>query len=178
MLPVGNCDNRLQQQQLVYSCNIQLAYTPTAKNNQNNLCRTNRLSPLDVLNSIPALLCIGVQHIRVCHQARVHALLIPVRSAIVYTMPTPRHVVGKCWSNMLHSLRAWGVVPKAVRTSVYDTAHVCNSRCAIQYITTESEVIYTHAYGACRHTKYKHACIPCTYTYLHSSALRFGGLPR
>jgi hypothetical protein len=25
---------------------------------------------------------------------------------------------------------------------------------------------------ACRHTKYKHACIPCTYPYLHSSAQR------
>jgi hypothetical protein len=25
---------------------------------------------------------------------------------------------------------------------------------------------------ACRHTKYKHTCIPCTYTYLHSRAQR------
>jgi hypothetical protein len=25
---------------------------------------------------------------------------------------------------------------------------------------------------ACRHTKYKHACMPCTYTYLHSTAQR------
>jgi hypothetical protein len=25
---------------------------------------------------------------------------------------------------------------------------------------------------ACRHNKYKHACMPCTYTYLHSSAQR------
>jgi hypothetical protein len=37
--------------------------------------------------------------------------------------------------------------------------------------TTECEVIYT-CIRACRHIKYKHACMPCTYTYLHSSAQR------
>jgi hypothetical protein len=32
---------------------------------------------------------------------------------------------------------------------------------------------HIHPYiRACRHTKYKHACMPCTYTYLHSSAQR------
>jgi hypothetical protein len=60
-----------------------------------------------------------------------------------------RAVVGKCCSNVLGSLRACGVVLKAVRTCVYensDTAHARSSRCAISYVQPESKVIYTHAY--------------------------------
>jgi hypothetical protein len=48
-----------------------------------------------------------------------------------------RRVVGKCCSNVLRSLRAYGVPLKAVRTCVCeknDTAHVRSSRCAIPYI--------------------------------------------
>jgi hypothetical protein len=81
-----------------------------------------------------------------------------------------RGVVGKCSSNVLRSLRAYGVAPKAVRICVCeksDTAHVRSSRCSIQ-----CEVTYTHAYV--------HANIPNTNTraclaripYLHSSAQR------
>jgi hypothetical protein len=60
-----------------------------------------------------------------------------------------RGVVGKCCSNVLRSLRAYGVGPKTVRTCVCeknDTAHVCRSRMRNPMRTTESEVIYTHAY--------------------------------
>jgi hypothetical protein len=82
---------------------------------------------------------------------------IPVHNAIVYTMHKRAHfyafaragyvlhsleclergVVGKCCSNVLRSLRACGLVVKAVRTRVCeknDTAHVRRSRCAIAYI--------------------------------------------
>jgi hypothetical protein len=67
--------------------------------------------------------------------------------------------VGKYCSNVLRSLRAYGVVVKAIRTCVCektDTAHVHSSRCAIPYIPSESEVIYVHAYV--------HADIPNTNT--------------
>jgi hypothetical protein len=83
-------------------------------------------------------------------------------------------VVGKCCSNVLRSLLAYVIVVKAVRTCVCeksDTAHVCSSRCAIPYIQPSTRS-YTPCIRARRHTKYKHACIPCTYTYLHSSAQR------
>jgi hypothetical protein len=46
-------------------------------------------------------------------------------------------VLGKCCSNVLRSLNAYAVYPKAVRTCVCekcDTAHVRGSRCAIPYI--------------------------------------------
>jgi hypothetical protein len=45
-------------------------------------------------------------------------------------------VVGKCCSNVLRSLIAYGVSRKAVRTCVCeknDTMHVCSSRCARPY---------------------------------------------
>jgi hypothetical protein len=97
-------------------------------------------------------------------QTRVNALhiclptFIPVHSAIVYITRTnaPHYyafmradyvlhsreclecrVVGKCCSNALRSLHAYGVVVNAVRTCVYeksDAAHVRRSRCAIPYI--------------------------------------------
>jgi hypothetical protein len=62
---MGDCDNRLRQQQAVYQCNMQLACTPTAKNNLNAMSNRNtrveRIAffPLDVLNNIPGLLCVG-----------------------------------------------------------------------------------------------------------------------
>jgi hypothetical protein len=82
---------------------------------------------------------------------------IPVHNAIVYTMHErapilrvhasrlctdsleclERRVVGKCCSNVLRSLRAYGVAVKAVRTCVCemnDEVHVHSSRCAIPYI--------------------------------------------
>jgi hypothetical protein len=180
--------------------------------------------------------------------------------------------VGNCCSNVLRSLRAYGVSGKAARTYVCeknDTAHVHSSRCAIPYIhmhtcmptyqiqtrvhdlhssaqrnsiyyaqtsphyyvlamyCTHSSIwsvelrastaamccapsvpmefpprLYAHMcvrrarqrtciahdaqshthnrvrghihpyIRACRHTKYEHMCMPCTYTYLHSSAQR------
>jgi hypothetical protein len=86
-------------------------------------------------------------------------------------------VVSKCCSNVLRSLRAYGVVHKAVRTCICeksDRVHVHSSRCAIPYIQPSARS-YTPMHTsirACRHTKYKHACMPCTYTYLHSSAQR------
>jgi hypothetical protein len=43
-------------------------------------------------------------------------------------------------------------------------AHVCSSRCAIPYTQPRAR----SCIRACRHTKHKHACIPCTYTYLPS----------
>jgi hypothetical protein len=43
-------------------------------------------------------------------------------------------------------------------------AHVCSSRCVIPYILL--------CIRGCRHAKYKHACMPCTYIYLHSTAQR------
>jgi hypothetical protein len=61
-------------------------------------------------------------------------------------------VVGKCCSNMLRSLRAYGVAHKAVRTCVCeksDTAHVHSSRCAIPY-TQPSARSYTSM----------HTCMP------------------
>jgi IS5 family transposase len=81
--------------------------------------------------------------------------------------------VGKCCSNVLRSLRAYVVPRKAVRT------HVCVKR-TIQR-TCVARDVRSHTYNrerghihpcirACRHTKYKHACMPCTYTYFHSSA--------
>jgi hypothetical protein len=179
-----------------------------------------------------------------------------------------RRVMGKCCSNVLHSLRAYGVTCKAVRTCVCensDTAYMRSSRCTIPYtqprarsytpmhtcmptyqiqtrmhtlhvylpifITAHNSAMYcthlsvrsvelwasaaamccapsapmelharlyahvcvrttiqrtcvahdarSHTYNrerghihpcirACRHTKYKHACIPCTYIYLSS----------
>jgi hypothetical protein len=75
---------------------------------------------------------------------------IPVYNAIVRTCPTTTHsyvlhsleclecrVVGKCCSNVLRSLIAYGVHLKAVHTCVCeknDTAHVLRSRCTIPYI--------------------------------------------
>jgi hypothetical protein len=96
-------------------------------------------------------------------QTRVHALhvylptFIPAHNAIVYTMHERAtyhalmqagyvlhslegleyRIVGKYCSNVLRSLCAYGVVPKAVRTCVCeksDTAHVRSSRCTIPYI--------------------------------------------
>jgi hypothetical protein len=77
-------------------------------------------------------------------------------------------VVGKCCSNVLRSLSAHGDLPKAVRTCVCeknDRAHVRSSRYAISY----TQVSARSSIRAGRHTKCKHACMPCTYTYLHSS---------
>jgi hypothetical protein len=52
-----------------------------------------------------------------------------------------------------------------------DTAHVRSSRCAIPYIQPSARS-YTPM-GTCRqHTQYDHTCMPCTYTYRHSSAQR------
>jgi hypothetical protein len=56
-----------------------------------------------------------------------------------------RRAVGKCCSNVLRSLRAYGVYLKAARTCVCeynDTAHVRSSRCAIPY-TQPSARSYT-----------------------------------
>jgi hypothetical protein len=82
-----------------------------------------------------------------------------------------RGVVGKCCSNVLRSLRAYGVVP----------THVCVSRKIQRTCVAHDARSHTHnrvrghinpCIRACRHTQYKHACMPCTYTYLHSSAQR------
>jgi hypothetical protein len=85
-------------------------------------------------------------------------------------------VVGKCCSNVLHSLRAYGVPSKAVRTCVYeknDIAHVRSSRCAIPYTPSEYEVIYTHAYvHADIPNTNTRACLARIPTYLYSSAQR------
>jgi hypothetical protein len=157
-------------------------------------------------------------------------------------------VVGKCCSNVLPSLCAYGVVPKAVRTHRHDreqnhTHSNTNTRDVylhavhtmhIQLYSCEQAVYCTHVsiwsvelwasaaamccapsvpmefwlrlyaqeyvrrtiqctcvahdarshthsrvrghihicIRACRHTKYKHVCMLCTYTYLHSSAQR------
>jgi hypothetical protein len=54
--------------------------------------------------------------------------------------------VGKCCSNVLRSLRAYGFCPKPVRACVCeknDTAHVRSSPCAISYTQTECEVMHT-----------------------------------
>jgi hypothetical protein len=58
-------------------------------------------------------------------------------------------VVGKCCSNVLRSLRAYGVVLKAARTCVCEksnTAHVHSSTMRDPIHTTEYEFIYTHVY--------------------------------
>jgi hypothetical protein len=84
-------------------------------------------------------------------------------------------VMGKCCSNVLRSLIAYGVPLKAIRTCVCeknDTAHVRRSRCDPIH-TTESEIIYTRAYvhadipntNTC-------ACLACIPTYPRSSAQR------
>jgi hypothetical protein len=59
--------------------------------------------------------------------------------------------------------------------------HVCVRR-AIQRMSVAHDArSHTHSrvrghihlcIHACRHTQYKHACMPCTYTYLHSNAQR------
>jgi hypothetical protein len=109
---------------------------------------------------------------------------IPVHNAIVHTIHKRAHargyllhsleylecrVVGKCCSNVLRSLCAYGVVVKAVRTCVCenDIAHVRRSRCAIPY-TQSSARSYTSM----------HTCMPTyqiqtrVHTYLHSSTQR------
>jgi hypothetical protein len=69
--------------------------------------------------------------------------------------------------------------PMAFLATLY--AHVCVRR-AIQR-TCVAHDARSHSYNrvqghmhpcirACRHIKYKHACMPCTYTYPHSSAQR------
>jgi hypothetical protein len=106
---------------------------------------------------------------------------IPVHNAISYTMHkrapllrihASRHsleclecgVVGKFCSNVLHSLRAYGVVAKAVRTCVCekdDTTHVRSSRCAIPHIQPRARS-HTSTENVRQHIKYKHACMPLT----------------
>jgi hypothetical protein len=81
-----------------------------------------------------------------------------------------RGVVGKHCRNMLRSLIAYGVVIKTVHTYVCeksDTAYVRSSRCAIPYTQPRARsytLIHTRI-RACRHIKYNHACMPCTYTF-------------
>jgi hypothetical protein len=76
-------------------------------------------------------------------------------------------VVGKCCSNVPRSLRAYGVGLKAV-CALYER------RTRQRTCVDHDARFHTHnrVRRACRHTKYKHVSIPCTYTYLHFSAQR------
>jgi hypothetical protein len=60
-------------------------------------------------------------------------------------------------------------------------AHVCVRRTIQRTCVAHDARSHTHnrvrghihpCIRACRHIKYKHACMPCTYTYPHSSAQR------
>jgi hypothetical protein len=102
-----------------------------------------------------------------CQQTRVHAL----HNVIIHTIHKCAHfyvlmragyvlhsleclergVVGKCCSNVLRSLRAYGVGPKAVCTcKTNDTAHVHTSRYIYTYAYVHADIpnTNTHAYLA------------------------------
>jgi hypothetical protein len=81
---------------------------------------------------------------------------------------------GKCCSNVLRSLRAYGVVPKAVRTCMCEKTiqRTCIAHDARFHTYNRVRGHIHRCIRACRHIKYKHACMPGTYTYLHSSAQR------
>jgi hypothetical protein len=114
---------------------------------------------------------------------------IPVHNAIVYIMhkrvPLLRAlmragyvlhlleclecgVVGKCCSNVLRSLIAYGVVPKAVRTRVCeksDTVHVHSSRCAIPYTYRVRNHIHAYVHADIPNTN-AHACLARIPTFI------------
>jgi hypothetical protein len=120
---------------------------------------------------------------------------IAVYNAIVYTMhkrvPLLRTHASKLCTALTRVFGAWScgqalqqyaaLPPRLWRctqgcTHMYvceksDTAHVHRSRCAIPYYNRVRGHIHP-CICACRHTKYENACMPCTYTYLHSSAQR------
>jgi thiaminase len=111
-------------------------------------------------------------HIHPCIRARQHTKY--KHTCIDYVLHLreclERGVVGKCCSNVLYSVIAYGVVTKAVRTCVCeksDRAHVRSSRCAISHIQPRARS-YTPM----------HTCMPTyltqahVHTYLHSSAQR------
>jgi hypothetical protein len=84
-------------------------------------------------------------------------------------------IVSKSCSNVLRSPRAYGVVLKAVRTCVCvrrSIQHTCVAHDARFHTYNRVRGHIHTCIRACRHTKYKHACMPCTYNYLHSSAQR------
>jgi hypothetical protein len=82
-------------------------------------------------------------------------------------------VVAKCCSNVLRSIRAYGVGPKAVRTYVCEKGTIqrtCVAHDARSYSHNRERGHIHPCIRAYRYTKYKHACMPYTYTYLHSNA--------
>jgi hypothetical protein len=83
--------------------------------------------------------------------------------------------VGKCCSNVLRSLRAYGVAVKPVRTCVCEKRTIlctCVAHDARSHTYSRERGHIHPCIRVCRYTKYKHACMPGTYTYLHSSAQR------
>jgi hypothetical protein len=123
--------------------------------------------------------------------ARIHTF-IPVHNAIVYTihkraslLRTHASRVMYCTHVSVWSVELWAsaaamccapFTPMELFPRLY--AHVCErtiQRTCIAHDTRYHTYnrVRAHIYPcirACRHNKYKHACMPCTNTYLHSSA--------
>jgi hypothetical protein len=108
----------------------------------------------------------------IVYTIHMHALLI--RAGYVLHSPECLEcgVVGKCCSNVLRSLRAYGVARKAVRTCV------CVRRTIQRTCIAHDARSHTHnrvrghihpCIRACRHTKYEHTCMSCTYTQRNST---------
>jgi hypothetical protein len=142
---VGKCCSNVLRCLRAYGVGLKAVRTCVCEKIDTSHVRSSRCMALYIHPSAtsctPMYTCMPTYQIQT--RARIPTF-IPVHNAIMragYVLHSleclERGVVGKCCSNVLRSLRAYGVGLKAVRTCVCennDTAHIHSSRCTIPYI--------------------------------------------